>query len=127
MKVDVETALELRDLALAIVKSAGRWQPAGRGPKILVCRDQGLQIAYRSPFQKLPPITGEMIRQAISFGLAPRQNMPNGLDIWLVDGKARKVLNIEWSETDVAAVNFIPGPWQQLLAKWAAKSEKLPV
>lgn len=46
-----ERAIELRNLALSVVKTRGAWQGTGRGPNLLMFHDNNLRIAYRSPFQ----------------------------------------------------------------------------
>ena len=106
------------DLALIVVKARGTWQATRGGPKLLSYRDDDApNIAYRSPFQKLPPLSGEVVCQAMGYGMTPKGNLPRGLDIWQ-PGKPGKVLNIEWCG-DVVVVGYKPGPWEQALEELA--------
>jgi hypothetical protein len=108
-----ERAIELRDLALSIVKARGEWMKTKPGwPNLLAFNNGDLRIAYRSPFQKMPPPpSGELIRTSMAHGLMPLENLPYGLDIW-----ARgKVLNVEWSDGDVNVRSYKAGSWEREL------------
>jgi hypothetical protein len=117
MSEETKRAIELRDLALAVVKARGAWQATRGGPNLLYYRDDALNIAYRSPFQKPPPLSREVVRLAMNYGMMPEINLPHGLDIWQ-KGKPGKVLNIEWSDNGaVIVVSYKSGPWEQALHK----------
>ena len=107
-----ERAIELRDLALSVVKARGAWTKTKPGEPNLLMFDNGdLRIAYRSPFQKMPPPSGELIRTSMALGLMPLEKLPYGLDIW-----ARgKVLNVEWSDGDVNVRSYKAGSWEREL------------
>ena len=113
-----DRAIELRDLALSVVKARGAWQGTWGGAGLLTYRDGGLIIAYRSPFQQLPQPSGEVVRKAMAYGVMPPKSLPYGLDIWA----PRKVLNIEWSDAgDIAVRDYKAGPWEQELERLAAE------
>lgn len=113
-----ERAIELRDIALPIIKARGTWHETQPGwPNLLGFGDDALKIAFRSPFQKLPPPSGELVHKAITYGVTLPQSLPYGLDIWA----RTKVLNIEWSDDgDVAVLSYKVGSWEQELKKLAA-------
>jgi hypothetical protein len=67
-----DRAVELRDIALAVVKARGKWESVRRGPNMYVSRCGPLTIAYRGPFQKLPSPEGEVVAQSL------RQSPPMG-------------------------------------------------
>src|ERR1700722_18870255 len=101
---------QIRAEAIALVSNLGKWQNAGP-VKLLVYNSGSLQIAYRTPFQKLPdPGQATHYKRAQLNG---KPNLPYGLDIWF-DGK--KVLNVEWGDdTRFDIVSYKPGPWEQAL------------
>jgi hypothetical protein len=116
-----------KEWALSVVKARGAWQGAGRGPNLLMFHDGNLRIAYRAPFQELPPPSGALMRKSMelmAYGLRPPQNLPYGLDIW----ERGNVLNIEWSDNDVHVVSYKAGSWEQDLERlsWGAKRWKRP-
>jgi hypothetical protein len=115
-------AIELLEMALPVVKALGAWQRIEGGPNLLDFRTGSLIIAYRSPFQKPPPPSAELIRKSVTFGVLPGKNLPHGLDIW---APPRKVLNIEWSDDgDMLIVGYKAGPWEQELEQLAAEIAK---
>ena len=91
-----ERAIELRDLALSVVKARGAWMKTKPGwPNVLAFDSGDLRIAYRSPFQKMPPPSGELIRTSMAHGLMPPEASPYGLgDL----GAARcwNILSVRW-------------------------------
>jgi hypothetical protein len=102
-----------------LVKARGGWQEMRGGPNYLVFQDDRFIIAYRSPFQKLPALSGDVVRAAMAHGLTAKNNLPHGLDIW--QGAAGQVLNVEWSEEGEAiVVGYKPGLWEQELERLAA-------
>lgn len=100
-----DRAVELRDLALGVVKARGTMQPPSDGrPSVLAFSKEGLTVFYRTPFQKLPE---------------GNTNLPYGLDIW----HAGKVLNIEWADHGrVDVISYKRGPWERELEALAEKS-----
>jgi hypothetical protein len=92
-----ERAVQLRDLALRVIKARGTWPSFGGGPRLLTFNDvglSGLSISYRTPFQRLPPPPEFLKYLAARDGKTASKNLPYGLDVW----QDRKVLNVEWSD-----------------------------
>ena len=61
-----DRALELRDLALAVLRARGAWRSvrgADASIQVLNFDGDGLSILYRTPFQQLPQLT-EMSKYA---------------------------------------------------------------
>jgi hypothetical protein len=117
-KANKERAMELRDIALAIVRARGSWEPIylakqpGRAKQIihraLSFKDGELSIAYRTPFQRLPPLP-QRVKVIAAMTNMPIEELPYGLDIWC----PRKVLNIEWDAAgEVRIANFKRGKWE---------------
>jgi hypothetical protein len=98
-----QRAIELRDIALALVQARGTLQSescksTSTVHRVLIFDSDGFKILYRTPFQRLPGAT-------ISYGL----------DVW----RNGKVLSIEWTEDDDGRVDVIcykAGPWEAELA-----------
>jgi hypothetical protein len=101
-----------------------------RRPELLYFENKHLVIAYRSPFQKLPPPSAKLIEQSMDLGMMPPANLPHGLDIWrhwflvpLSGGmmpKTTKVLNLVWNEDGIVVVSYKAGRWEQELERLAA-------
>jgi len=116
-----DRAIELRNLALAVVRLHGTWEPVLGGPNSLKFRGSGgFIIGFRTPFQKLPldalpELAHYLAAQARK---PPPRTLPYGLDIWA----PKKVLNIEWTEDDgrIDVVSYRPGRWECGLEKLAA-------
>jgi hypothetical protein len=81
-------AVELLGLALEIVKAQGTWKPiAGTKSRFLSYDVEGLNIAYRTPFQKLPEPAEHISYLAARHGLEARAkdngitttSLPDGL------------------------------------------------
>jgi len=107
----LEAALRIRDAAISKIQSEGRWEQTGRVGPTMMWDGEGLKIGYRTPFQKLPPVTDPLLKQRLV--AAGKMNLPYGLDIWDMEGVG-KVLNIEWSETgDIHLVSFRRGAWEE--------------
>lgn len=116
-------AIELLEMALPVVGERGAWQKIEGGPTVLDFRTTSLVIAYRSPFQKPPPLSAELIRKSVAFGELPGKSLPYGLDI-RTPAPRKVVLNIEWSdEGDMLIVGYKAGPWEQELERIAAEIE----
>jgi hypothetical protein len=116
-----DRALELRDLALAVLRARGVWQPmrVNEGSiQALTFDDDGLSILHTTPFQRLLQPTGVLKYLAALHGLDPRESLPYGLDVWR-DGKK---LNIEWSDAgQVVVVSYRAGDWERELERHAAQ------
>ena len=117
-----DRAIQLRDLALEIIASDGRWEAhtdkAGRTWRSLTYRGQGWSIGYRSPFQPRPGASESMKYAAALLKIERRDNLPFGLDIWAPN----KVLNIEWDESgNIVVVSYKPGMWEEALEQWEHK------
>jgi hypothetical protein len=107
-------AIKLRDLALLLVKARGEWREVGGSRKRFEFRTDDLTIAYRSPFQKFPPPSADVVRTAAAFDMQIPETQPHGLDIW--QRTAGKVLNVEWSDKgEFVMVSYRPGSWEQKL------------
>jgi hypothetical protein len=103
----VERAVALRDLALLLVKKQGSWHQAGPA-RLLMAEEGDLMIAYRSPFQKVPPVSASVECGA----------KPFAIDVW---HNEKSVLFVEWDEegaTDV--VSYRPGDWEHELKVWCS-------
>jgi hypothetical protein len=86
-----DRALELRDLALAVLRARGACHPVlvndGSIPA-LTFDDDGLSIFRTTPFQRLLQPTGVLKYLAALHGLDPPESLPYGLDVWR-DGKKK--------------------------------------
>jgi hypothetical protein len=110
-------AIELRDMALSVVKARGAWQEMQGGPNVLMYFNGDLRIAFRTPFQNFPPDGSDVVSQAITDGVMHSQGLPYWLDVWA----PRKVLNVEWADAGYVAVRgYKAGPWEQRLESLAA-------
>jgi hypothetical protein len=118
--------IELLEMALPVVGARGAWQKIEGAPTVLDFRTASLVIAYRSPFQKPPPPSAELIRKHVDFGelRGKSKSLPYGLDIW-TPAPRKLVLNIEWSDDgDMLIVGYGAGPWEQELEQLAAEIAK---
>lgn len=99
----------LRD-ATEMVKKFGIWKSVGP-VKLLVFEQDTFQIAYRTPFQKLP--AESQSTRYVRAALSGKPNLPYGLDIW---HHSKKVLNVEWDDKGTRdIVNYRPGSWEACL------------
>jgi hypothetical protein len=102
-------ALEVRDLALTIIRRQG----ATLLDSIMgvTCLSNGLHFSYRTPFQKLPPTPEHVQYMAAQLGQSV-EHLPYGLDIW-DDASRQKVLNLEWNDAGRAIfTTFKRGEWE---------------
>jgi hypothetical protein len=67
-----------------------------------------LQIAYRTPFQKIFQVDDLTKYHAAQLGGTVPQNLPYGLDVWAPN----KVLNMEWDDENIAIRSLRPGAWE---------------
>jgi hypothetical protein len=117
-----ERALQLRDIALDIVRQRGSLEPTGDGGlRLLVFRDGDLGIALRTPFQRPPPVPEAMKYWAAMTGR--HVDLPYGLDVWF----PKKVLNVEWADDGRAViVCFRRGEWERRLEALAGNGRPGP-
>jgi hypothetical protein len=123
----IETAFQLRDHALAIVRRHGSYQSAGDA-KFLMWRGEALSIMHRTPFQKWQ--AGDAAVRALAakheaslddakyaaatHGLELPEVLPYGLDVW----HGKKVLSLEWADDGRARViSFKRGDWEEELSE----------
>lgn len=122
----IETALQLRDHALVILRRHGSYQSAGAPggeAKFLMWRGEALSIMHRTPFQKWE--AGDAAVRALAtkrglsldrakyaaalHGLDLPEVLPYGLDIW----RGKKVFSLEWSDDGRShIINFKRGEWE---------------
>lgn len=114
----LKSALELRDMGLAVLKKFGKHEP-GMGRKVAASHGD-LMISIRTPFSEPYSEPSEYLKYlGATIGLAPPKNLPYGLDIWA----PKKVLNIEWDDHGkVDLVSFKPGAWESELRLWLGKT-----
>jgi hypothetical protein len=114
-------ALELRDLALAVVRARGTWRSVqvGHGAMHLLGFDSGsLSILHRTPFQRLPQCKEISQYLAALYSLGSPANLPYGLDLW----SAGKKLNVQWTDGGPATgVSYKKGDWERELEGRAAE------
>lgn len=111
-----ERAIELRNVAVAVVKAHGIWTAGAvhNGPKALWFHDQarGIHMTYRTPFISLPEPSDKIIHKAAIHGEPLKPTLPYGLDIWAPE----KVLSVAWSdEGDFEMIGYKPGDWEKRL------------
>src|SRR5690242_19244808 len=109
-----ECAIQLRDLAVAIVRHRGSWYSwagkRGNEFRSLQYRADELCIAYRTPFQPPPSVPDYIKYMAAAYDLGAPRNLPYGIDVW----SPRKVLNIEWEDGgEIRVVSYRPGQWEE--------------
>ena len=108
-----DRAIELRDMALAVLKTQGQWQKVHNGARLLVFHG-ALFIAHRA-FQKLPPVARQ--RKTKRKPLA----RPYGLDIFA----GGKVLRVQWdNDGHIHMEAYRPGEWEYELEKLVSAGAK---
>jgi hypothetical protein len=114
-----ERAIQMREAALVIVRANGTFGDiAGGSFRPLQFDGDGIKILYRSPFQRIPPPSGEFLKQGHLVGIIPKENLQHGLDIWA----GLKVLNIEWADKGTVHVaGYKAGAWEAQLESLAQK------
>jgi hypothetical protein len=100
----------LRDAALKVVGRIGVWQDIGVAQgavgnvKLLFARLGSLEIAHRTPFQRIFWADDQLKYRAAQLGMT--LPLPYGLDVWA----PKKVLNIEWDDKGTVALTSLrPG------------------
>jgi hypothetical protein len=96
----MDRAVELFELAIAVLKARGSWESTKSGLSFFCCTEDQLKISYREP---LLPV------------------LPHGLDIWDTSRGPKNVLSVEYNENDgsVAIVSCHLGTWEARLEKLA--------
>jgi hypothetical protein len=119
----IETALQLRDHALSILRQHGRYEPVGDA-KFLMWNGEAFSISHRTPFQQWgygPDIAAGSL--AATYGLSLDQAkyaatlhgiklpevLPYCLDIW----RGKKVMSLEWADDGRSCIiSFKRGEWE---------------
>jgi len=98
----------IRDSALTLMREKGSWTDTS-GIKVLTADHGPLQLVYRTPFQRLPPVDAAT-RYMMALG-GKKNSLAYGLDIW---HHHKKVLNIEWDEndSDFTLTTYKRGDWE---------------
>ena len=112
----IQRAMELRHIAIAVVKARGRWHEMRSGPHLLIYHDEvsKLTITYRSPSRTLP---GDAPTAVPHPGLPSFRNLPYGIEVF----QGRKMLNVEWADDGgMNILGYTPGSWEGDLSKLAA-------
>jgi hypothetical protein len=111
-----QTALNIRDAALRMLREQGKWASMRDGAKTLNAEYQGIRISHWSQFQRGPWLENPpepLLYRAAALGLGPPlQPLENGLDIWA----SKKVFSIEWgNDGAVNIISFRRGAWEDVL------------
>jgi hypothetical protein len=108
-KVDLETIMQLRNKAIAMLKGAS-WQSDGEGNRALICETDDLRIAYAGPFRWAAEIPSEM--KYFAAAIHEDGPVPHKLTVWLKK-PARNVLNVTWNDDgQIYLVAYEPGDWE---------------
>jgi hypothetical protein len=111
--VKTQRVVALRDLAVVAAMRHGCIEVSGEA-RLVVLREAGLMIAYRTPFNPLPRLTESMRFEAALRGKSAYRE-PYGIEIW--QERLGKVLSVGWRNLDQPVVdNFEHGLWEQGLA-----------
>jgi hypothetical protein len=110
-----ERAIQLRDLAVSMIRERGKLEPAIGDVKLMMFQDRDLRIVYRTPFQQLPrkAVAPQHAKYLAAMrGKPSPDSLPYGLDIFC----PAKVLNIEWDDKGrIDVLSYKPGDWEQRL------------
>jgi hypothetical protein len=123
-----ETAIQLRDHALSILRQHGSYQPAGDTKFLMwnvMWKGESFGIWLRTPFQKWdtgPDVAAKSLAEkhglsldhakyaANLHGLKLPEVLPYCLDIWC----GKKVFSLEWADDGRAhIINFKRGDWEE--------------
>lgn len=114
-----ERIREIQRAAVSAVMRFGKLESSG-AVKLAIFRKKDLMIAYRTPFNPLPPLsetTKYLAAKEGRFGYL----LPYGIDIWQLD--VGKVLSAGWRDGEpVVADLYRPGQWENILGIRAGKS-----
>jgi hypothetical protein len=112
--VKTQRIVALRDLAVAAAMRRGGFEESG-DTKLVVLREAGLMIIYRTPFNPLPPLTDRMKFDAALRGKGAYRE-PYGIEIW--QDRLGKVLSVGWRDQAPPVVDgYEQGLWEQTLAQ----------
>jgi hypothetical protein len=101
----------VRDGAVAAVMRNGRFERSG-DVRLTVLRLEKLMIAYRTPFNPLPPLSDQAKYTAVREGKSALLE-PYGLDIW--QENYGRVLSIGWRGNGPVVVDhYRAGRWERL-------------
>jgi hypothetical protein len=119
----IETALQLRDHALSILRQHGSYQ-GDSDAKFLMWKDESFGIWLRTPFQKWdtgPEVAAKTLaaKHGLSLdqakyaanlhGLKLPEVLPYCLDIW----RGKKVFSLEWADDGRShIISFKRGDWE---------------
>jgi hypothetical protein len=112
----LQRAVELRDIAIAIVRAHGKWLVTRGGPKLLIYYDKAskLSISYRSPVQELPGDPPPAVPHPKPFSL---RSLPYGIEVF----QGPRMFNVDWADDGRMNVfTYNPGPWEGDLFKLVA-------
>lgn len=131
-----ETARQIRDRALVLVRHYGCYEPVGED-KVLTCRCGGFMVSYSTPLQRVEDPDAALKAAARKLGLSLEQTryqlareglvvpkqLPYRLNIW----QGRKVMNLEWGDDDALhIVSFRRGPWEGVFLERPTSSSITP-
>lgn len=119
----METALQLRDHALLILRQQGRYEPVG-DVKFLMWKGEAFSMWLRTPFQKwetgsdvaaksLAAKHGLSVDEAKYAATLHALKLPEVLPYCLDISQGRKVMSLEWADDGRAhIISFKRGPWE---------------
>ena len=116
----VERIAALRDLAVVAAMRHGRFETSGDARLVIVHQD-GLMIAYRTPFNPLPRFTETMKYEAAMEGRNALKE-PYGIEIW--EKRRGKVLSVGWRGAAAPVVDgYRNGAWEETLMAIASDGD----
>lgn len=119
-----ETAIQLRDHALTIVRQHGTYQPLKTGQKFLMWKGEHFSIWLSTPFQEwatdpdvsaksLAATHGLTLDQAKYAAVLHGMKLPEVLPYCIDIAQGRKVFSMEWADDSrTYIVSFKRGPWK---------------
>ncbi|MGD0190163.1 MAG: hypothetical protein ABSD74_05445 [Rhizomicrobium sp.] len=117
--VKSEQTVSLRNLAVAAAMRYGSFEASGEA-RLVVMREAGLMIAYRTPFNPLPTLTDSMRFEAAVRGKNAYRE-PYGIEVW--QERLGKVLSIGWRGQNPPVVDHYEcGLWEHTLADIAGET-----
>jgi hypothetical protein len=92
----------------------GRFESSGF-TRLMVLRRKDVMIAYRTPFNPLPPLSENAKYLAAKEGRTAYL-MPYGIDIWRFD--TGKVMSLGWHDgQNAVADHYRPGDWETMFER----------
>lgn len=102
----------LKKAAVSAVMKLGRFESSGP-VRLLILRRKDVMIAYRTPFNPLPPLS-EQAKYLAALDGKTSHLLPYGLDIWQLD--VGRVMSLGWRDGGaVIADLYRPGEWERFL------------